>query len=110
MLLAAGKIQAIVDSDSVAGYSEITLYEASSNVRVNYMQYVSEHSTDVLLNLFIIFETAQVRIIPKDTILTSTQIRQFKVTYDLKDIERIIATVNVNEVVSYVITGELIDD
>jgi len=106
MLLAAGKIQAIADTDSTVGYSEITLYEASSNVRVNYMQFVSEHSADVLLNLFIIFETAQVRIIPKDTVVTPTQIRQFDVTYDMKDIERIIATVNVNEVISYVITGE----
>lgn len=106
MLLAAGKIQGIADTDSIVGFAEVTLYEASSNVRVNYMQFVSEHSTDVLLNLFIIFETAQVRIIPKDTIVTPTQIRQFDVTYDLKDIERIIATVNVNEVISYVITGE----
>ncbi len=105
MKLAAGKILSVANAKGLP--AEVVLYTAGKNVRVTYMQFVTEHSTVVTLNLFIVYKSEQVRIIKKDTqILADDLVLQLDVQYDLEEIERIVATANVSNVISYIITGE----
>lgn len=106
MILAAGKIASDINTDGII--TENILFQATANTRINFMQFASEHSATVLLNLWAVLKTAQVRLIKKDAEIKTTDIvLQFDVQYDLEDIEQIIATANVNDVISYIITGEL---
>lgn len=102
MTLNSGKIDK-VSTDTVT--NEVVLYEAETAVNISYMQFVSEHTTNILINVFIISATSQTRILPKDTAVSSSDILQFNVNYDLEPTDRIVATVSVANKISYVITG-----
>lgn len=107
MLLAAGKIASDINTDGII--TENILFQATAPTKIIYMQFASEHSATVHLNLFAVLKTAQVRLIKKDAeIKVSDLVLQVVVEYDLQDIEQIIATADVNDVISYIITGELI--
>ena len=106
MLLAAGKISGNINTDGIA--QEVILFQATAPTKVIYMQFASEHSATVLLNLWAVLKTAQVRLIKKDAEIKVTDlVLQVDVEYDLVDIEQIIATVDVPDVISYLITGEI---
>lgn len=106
MLLAAGKISSTINTDRIA--QEVILFQATAPTKVIYMQFASEHSATVHLNLWAVLKTAQVRLIKKDAEIKVTDlVLQVDVEYDLVDIEQIIATADVDNVISYLITGEI---
>lgn len=108
MILAIGKIASALPTDRFP--LEVPLFTADRNTRITYMQFVSEHTSDVALNLYLILNTGQVRILPLNTILSAnTTIIQFdNVNYELQNIEQIVAVSSVNNVINYVISGEFI--
>lgn len=106
MILAAGKIASDINTDGII--TENILFQATAPTKIIYMQFASEHSATVHLNLYAVLKTAQVRLIKKDAEIKVTDlVLQVVVEYDLVDIEQIIATADVNDVISYIITGEI---
>lgn len=105
MLLAAGKIQSEVRIDGIP--KEMTLFTATQDTKVTFMQFVSEKPlTDTTLSIFIVFKLGQVRVIPETII--KTNILQFEVNYFLQDIEYIFAVANTDSAINYLINGELL--
>jgi hypothetical protein len=107
MKLASGIISSSTNIDGVL--SQETLYAADKSIKVTYMQFVSRHTADVTLNLYIVFLNGEISILPIDTNISFTNktILQFDVDYDLENIEYIYATVSIPDVIHYYIGGEL---
>lgn len=105
-ILASGKIQTFENSSGVP--EQYILYRADQDVRITFMQFVSEGDSDVTINVSLVLFTDEVRVIPKDTTLKTTNILQFDVNYELQDIEYIFVTSNTDNVINYLIRGEYI--
>lgn len=105
MLLAAGKIQSEVRIDGIP--KEMTLFTATQDTKVTFMQFVSEQPlADTTLSIFIVFVKGQVRVIPETKM--KTNILQFEVNYYLQDVEYIFAIANNDSVINYIINGEIL--
>lgn len=102
MTVGAGKIKKI-SIDSIT--EEQLLYEATEQIRITDLQFVSEISDPVELNIFLICKFGQVRIIPRATI-ESDDLLQFSVKYDLEPYDKIVATAGANEAINYIINGK----
>lgn len=107
MTLAKGKILTITTA-----WLEVfpdVLYTAESDVTITYMQYVSEHDADVDVNIFLNYLDGTIYSIPKDTPSKSVEktIIQLDTKYSLQAGESITAIVSVDNVINYVIQGDL---
>lgn len=102
MTLNAGKITK-TSYDTVT--EEMTLYEATEAVRITHMQFVSEVTDPVELNIYLINRFGQTRIIPRATI-ESDDLLQFGVNYDLEINDKIVATAGVHNAINFIINGE----
>jgi len=108
MTLAKGKI-----TQNLTAWDESTpvlLYTADTSIRITYMQFVSEHSANVTINLFINYLDGTVYSLPKDTLskVENKTIIQFDVLYSLLAGETVTATVDVGDVINYIVEGEAI--
>ena len=103
--LAKGKI-----TQNLTAWDESTpvvLYTATGDVTLSYLQFVSEHSADVTINLFINYLDGEIYSLPKDTLskFENKTIIQFDVKYSLSAGETITALVDVGDVINYIIEG-----
>jgi len=106
MILSSGKISTSVNPDGIPEQQRI--YTADRDVRITFMQFVSENPTDVTMNISLVLYTDEVRVIPKDTELKPTNILQFDVNYELTDGEYVFVTSNTNNVINYIVRGDYI--
>lgn len=105
MKLAVGKIASKPSTIDGIIADEI-LFTATENTDVTFLQFNNESDADVVINVFIDFTEERIRLLPLDTTIKANEmIRVEDITYSLVADERIVAKVDTNNVITYLING-----